>query len=137
MSTVESFEAMLTKGMDGDMLRFSLGNAYWKQQNFNAAITHLQKAVEFNNDYSAAWKTLGRVLVDADRLDEASVAYLSGLEAAERKGDKQTAKEITVFIKRLNKLLQASRTGTATSNTSVDESETQDGSGDGRDDVSD
>ncbi len=129
MSTVESFEAMLKKGMDGDMLRFSLGNAYWKQQNFDAAITHLQKAVEFNNDYSAAWKTLGRVLVDADRLDEASVAYLSGLDAAERKGDKQTAKEITVFIKRLNKLFQASRTGATTSDASVNEPDVGDASG--------
>ncbi len=105
MSTVESFEAMLDKGMDGDMLRFSLGNAHWKEGNLDEAITHLKKAVEFNGDYSAAWKVLGRVMVDADRLDEASIAYISGLEAAQRKGDKQTEKEITVFIKRLNKLL--------------------------------
>lgn len=116
MSTVESFEAMLAKGMDGDMLRFSLGNAHWKADNPEEAITHLRKAVELNHDYSAAWKLLGRALVDAGRLDEASVAYISGLEAAQRKGDKQNEKEINVFIKRLNKLLHPPESGAESEN---------------------
>jgi hypothetical protein len=44
-------------------------------------------------------------LADAGRPGEALAAYRSGVEAAERKGDKQAGKEMGVFARRLEKLL--------------------------------
>ena len=52
-------------------------------------------------DYSAAWKLYGKALTQAGRLDEARAAYGRGIEVAERKGDKQAAKEMRVFARRL------------------------------------
>lgn len=105
MSQIDTFEAMLARGQDSDMLRLTLGNAYWKEKNFAKAIEHLEFAVEKNPQYSAAWKVLGRVLTDAGKPQQAKEAYESGLEVANKNGDKQTVKEITVFLKRVNKTL--------------------------------
>lgn len=103
--TIEKFEAMLVKGMDSPMLRLTLGNAYWKSQKFDLAAEHLQSAVQQKPDYSAAWKTLGRVYADNGEPEKALEAYDNGLAAAAENGDKQSEKEITVFRKRVAKVL--------------------------------
>ena len=108
MGAIENFEAMLARGQDNDMLRFTLGNAYWKEKNAAKAVEHLRAAVEFNPDYSAAWKVLGRALAAQEQLEAAREAFNSGLQAAAKKGDKQNEKEITVFLKRVNKQLDSS-----------------------------
>ncbi len=105
MSQIETFEAMLARGQDSEMLRLTLGNAYWKEKNFGKAIEHLQFALEKNPQYSAAWKVLGRVFADADQPEKAREAFESGLEVANNNGDKQTVKEMTVFLRRVNKTL--------------------------------
>ena len=53
--------------------------------------------------YSAAWKLLGKALTECANTDEAIEAYRQGLAAAEKKGDKQAAKEMTVFLRRLER----------------------------------
>lgn len=108
MGAIENFEAMLERGQDNDMLRFTLGSAYWKEKNASKAAEHLRAAVVFNPDYSAAWKVLGRALAELGELEAAREAFNSGLQAAANKGDKQNEKEITVFLKRVNKQLDTS-----------------------------
>lgn len=93
---------MLAAGKDDALLRFTLGNAYLRDEPRLAA-EHLHRAVEHDPDYSAAWKILGKALTAADRGDEAINAYRQGIEAAERKGDIQAAKEMKVFLRRLEK----------------------------------
>jgi len=88
---------------DGALLRFSLGSEYLKSSDFEAAIAHLQAAVEKDPGYSAAWKLLGKALAEGGRTDKALSAYRRGIEVAEKKGDKQAAKEMTVFARRLEK----------------------------------
>lgn len=105
MSQIESFEAMLEKGQDGEMLRFTLGNACLAEERLDEAVAHLQRAVEFKPDYSAAWKQLGRALAANDELVASLAAFKSGLRVAEANGDKQTFKEITVFSRRVERLL--------------------------------
>jgi len=106
MSSIDTFESMLAKGQDSDMLRFTLGNAYWKEKDFEKASAHLTKAVEFNASYSAAWKVLGRCFLELDKLDQAAAALNSGMQAAKAQGDKQNEKEIAVFLKRVTKKLE-------------------------------
>jgi Tfp pilus assembly protein PilF len=88
---------------DGALLRFSLGSEYLKSADFEAAVAHLRAALEKDPGYSAAWKQLGRALTESGRTDEALTAYRKGIEVAEKKGDKQAAKEMTVFARRLEK----------------------------------
>lgn len=106
-AVIENLEKMLAAGRDNALLRFSLGNEYLKLSQFEQAAAHLQQAVAHDPNYSAAWKLLGKALNEAGRLQEALAAYRSGIEIAEKKGDKQAAKEMTVFAKRVEKLLSA------------------------------
>ena len=106
MSQIDTFKAMLERGKDNEMLRFTLGNAYFSDGQASLAIEHLRKAVEFKPDYSAAWKVLGRALAADNRLADALEAFDKGLAVVEVNGDKQTGKEIGVFRKRVVKQLE-------------------------------
>lgn len=100
---IERLEAMLAAGKDSAVLRYGLGSAYFQQGRWENAIEHLAKAVELNPNYSAAWKLYGKALTKGQRAQEALEAYRAGIEAAERKGDVQAAKEMRVFLRRLEK----------------------------------
>ncbi|VXC65314.1 tetratricopeptide repeat protein [Pseudomonas sp. 8O] len=102
MST-EALEKMLAKGMDNTLLRFGLGKAHLDGGNTSQAAEHLQRCVEFDPAYSAAWKLLGKALqADGDH-DGARQAWQQGIAAAQAKGDKQAEKEMTVFLRKLDK----------------------------------
>ncbi len=103
MSMIENFEAMLAKGKDSALLRFSLGNEYMKVDDAARAISHLRAAVALDAHYSAAWKLLGKALAATDDVAGAIEAYEKGIAAADAKGDKQAAKEMGVFLKRLQR----------------------------------
>ncbi len=101
MGMIESFEKMLSQGRDNPLLRFSLGSEYLKCGDSVRAAVHLRAAVLQDSAYSAAWKLLGKALSQNNDVDGARVAYLRGIVAAEAKGDKQAAREMGVFLKRL------------------------------------
>jgi tetratricopeptide (TPR) repeat protein len=96
-------ERLLAAGKDSALLRFGLGSEYFKLGDANSAAMHFRRAVEFDPAYSAAWKMLGKALVAAGRHDEALAAWREGIAAAQRKGDKQTMREMEVFARRLAK----------------------------------
>jgi len=101
---IDALKKMLAQGQDSLILRFGLGQALLNEKQFTEAITHLQKAVEFDAEYSAAWKLLGKALVENQQHNEAIAAYEQGIKVAESKGDIQAAKEMKVFLKRLKKM---------------------------------
>lgn len=103
MDPVERFEALLAAGKDSALLRFSLGMAHLKAGDAVRAVEHLRAAVAHDPGYSAAWKLLGKSLADTGDAPGAIAAYESGIAAAEKHGDKQAAKEMGVFLKRLRK----------------------------------
>lgn len=105
MST-EALEKMLAKGMDNALLRFGLGKGYLDAGELARAAEHLQHCVKFDPQYSAAWKLLGQALNKQGLIDQARAAWTQGLRVADEKGDKQAGKEITVFLKRLDKRAQ-------------------------------
>lgn len=94
---------MLSGGRDDALLRYSLGNEYLKAGDPIAAAEHLRAAVGHDAGYSAAWKLLGKALEAQGSTHDALIAYQKGIEVAERKGDKQAAKEMGVFAKRLER----------------------------------
>jgi predicted Zn-dependent protease len=101
MSLVDRFEAMLASGRDDALLRFSLGMQYLQAGDSARAVGHLERAVVHDPDYSAAWKLLGKARAQAGDKAGAADAYREGIAAAGRKGDKQAAKEMTVFLRRI------------------------------------
>jgi Tfp pilus assembly protein PilF len=102
-SAILRFEALLGAGKDSALLRFALGNEYLKAGDAARAVTHLRSALAFDPAYSAAWKLLGKALTAENRIDDARAAYEQGIVAAVAKGDKQAAKEMQVFSRRLAK----------------------------------
>lgn len=103
MSDLSAFEKMLASGQDGPLLRFTLGEGYLKHGEAATAVEHLAKAVELDPQYSAAWRAYGKALVETGDTDAAREAYARGIEVAETQGDKQAAKEMRVFLKRLDR----------------------------------
>jgi Tfp pilus assembly protein PilF len=100
---IPALEKLIGTPRDGALLRYSLGLEYAKAGNAARAIEHLREAVERDPMYSAAWKVLGKLLAEENRKEEALLAYRRGIAAAEKKGDKQALKEMTVFARRLEK----------------------------------
>ena len=97
---IENLLAMLERGQDSALLRYSLGNEYFKAGQWEAAVPHLLRAVELDPHYSAAWKIYGKALSAAGRPAEAVPVLEQGVLVAEQRGDVQAAKEMRVFLKR-------------------------------------
>ncbi|MCK7492461.1 MAG: hypothetical protein MZW92_13360 [Comamonadaceae bacterium] len=75
------------------------------------AAEYFRCAIEKDANYSAAWKMLGKALAEAGQPQDALAAYRKGIEVAEGKGDKQAAKEMTVFARRIEKVLAQGEPG--------------------------
>lgn len=103
MSIIDSFEAMLAKGQDGTLLRFGLAQAYMKEKQYDKAVVHFLKTLEHDPAYSAAWKLLGKTYVELNEEEKAIDTFSKGIDIAQQKGDIQAAKEMRVFLKRLQK----------------------------------
>ena len=100
---IPQLEKLLGTPRDGALLRYSLGIEHAKAGNNDKAVQYLRDAVERDPLYSAAWKVLGKTLTELERTDEALQAFERGISAAQKKGDRQAEKEMTVFAKRLRK----------------------------------
>ncbi|MCW0208408.1 hypothetical protein AVE30378_00269 [Achromobacter veterisilvae] len=100
---IERLEAMLAKGTDNMLLRFSLGKAYAEQDCFREAEEHLRASLAFDPAYSVAWKWLGKACLGRGDKTGARAAWEAGLKAAHDRGDQQVVKELQVFLKRLDK----------------------------------
>ena len=99
----ERLEKLLAQGRDNALLRFGLGDACLKEHDAEQAALHLAQATAQQPGYSAAWKLLGKALHQLGRLEEAQAAWTTGVSVARQQGDLQAVKEMTVFVKRLQK----------------------------------
>ncbi|HEU0258290.1 MAG TPA: tetratricopeptide repeat protein [Burkholderiales bacterium] len=100
---ISQLEKLLGTPRDGALLRYSIGLEHAKAGNRERAIEYLREAVARDPLYSAAWKVLGKTLTELHQIDAALDAYRRGIEAAQKKGDRQAEKEMTVFARRLEK----------------------------------
>ena len=98
---IANLEALLVKGGDSATLRLALAARYLDVGDAVAAVKHAEAAVRLDPEYSAAWKALGTALTAVGRAAEAVQSYERGIAVAERRGDRQAAKEMRVFSKRL------------------------------------
>jgi Tfp pilus assembly protein PilF len=104
---ISNLEKLLSQGKESALLRFSLGSEYLKLRETWVAIFHLKRALALDPNYSAAWKLLGMALAEGGIPNEALDTYRRGIEVAQRRGDQQAAKEMTIFARRLEKKLSS------------------------------
>lgn len=100
MGMTEKLEKMLAGGRDDAMLRFGLGSAYFNEGRFSEAVEHLEACVAHDPTYSAAYKLLGRSYLSMDASEKAVQVFESGLPVSVEQGDKQSEKEMQVFLAR-------------------------------------
>jgi uncharacterized protein HemY len=97
------FRKLLQRDPANPMVLYSLGSELFKEERYEEARDHLQRAVENKPDYSVAYRMLGRAHYELHENDEAGNIFLKGREVAQSNGDLQTVKEIDVFLRRLQK----------------------------------
>ncbi len=102
-SRIDALRAQLGGRRDGALLRYSLGIALLEGGDATEAATHLRAAIEFDPDYSAAWKLLGKARLAEGDAESAVAAWRQGIAVADAAGDVQAAREMRVFLKRLER----------------------------------
>ncbi len=103
MVNIAALEKLLDGPRDNAMLRLTLAKQLADLDKLEDAIRHLQVAVSMQEQYSAAWKLLGKCLALNGANEQAQEAYRQGIVSAQAQGDKQSEKEMRVFLKRLDK----------------------------------
>lgn len=97
---IEALQKQKGGPRDGALLRFSLGQALLNAGDTVAAVEALRAAVQFDPNYSAAWKLLGQAMLMYDDVASAIATWKHGIAVATLRGDTQAAKEMTVFLRR-------------------------------------
>lgn len=100
---IANLEALIAAGKDGPTVRFGLGKACLERSDPIASRRHLERAIELDPSYSAAWKLLGRACAEGGDTDAAAQAWRRGIASATERGDRQAAKEMGVFLRRLER----------------------------------
>lgn len=100
---IENLRAQLGGPRDGALLRYSLGSALLDAGDPANAVAPLRQALIFDPNYSAAWKLLGKALLAAGDARAAAEAWRQGIAVASARGDVQAAKEMRVFLRRLER----------------------------------
>ncbi|BEV71478.1 MULTISPECIES: tetratricopeptide repeat protein [unclassified Paludibacterium] len=103
MPQLDALLKMVDGPRDNALLRFAIGGECLKLGQLGEAETHLRQALVWQPDYTAAWKLLGKVLVAAGQPAAAVDAYQQGIAVAVAHGDVQAQKEMTVFLRRLQR----------------------------------
>lgn len=80
---------------------FMLGKLYLDVERHGDAAAALEKSLELNPGYSAAWRLAGDAHRKGGDKDKARETYRKGIEVAEANGDLQTVKEMKAFLAKL------------------------------------
>ena len=102
-SRSDLFRKLIERDPDNPMILYSIGNELFKEKKYSEAEEYLRRAVRNKPDYSVAYRTLGRTLYEVGEDAESRRIFAEGREVAQKNGDLQTAKEIDVFLRRLEK----------------------------------
>lgn len=101
----EALERLLAAGRDGALLRMSLALAHHRRDDPRTALLHLEKALAFDADFTAAHRLRGLIALELGDTAQAEAAFTRGLEVAQRRGEMQLVKELTVRLRRVAKRL--------------------------------
>lgn len=99
--TPDALEALLAGGRDSALLRVGLALAHHRSGNLDVAMRHVTQALVLDPDFAAAGRLQGLLALALDKPAEAAEAFGRALAAAQRHGDYQLVKELTVRLRRL------------------------------------
>jgi predicted Zn-dependent protease len=100
---LEALQKLIGTSRDSALLRMSIATALIGQENPGEAEGHFVEATRMDPAYTAAWKALGKVRQGLENIEGARQAWQAGIEAARQNGDKQAEREMSVFLRRLER----------------------------------
>jgi len=101
LPSLDALLKLLDGPRDNALLRHSIGLVHLEAGRPADAIPYFRAAVEKDPRYSAAWKMLGTAFAETGDPAAAGDAFERGIAVAEARGDVQAAKEMKVFLRRL------------------------------------
>lgn len=101
MGLRETLEQRLAAGQDDAMLRLSLAQICLREGEWSAVGEHAGACLRHNPAQVVAYKLLGKALEALDDAAGALGAYREGIARARDGGQIQTAREMEVFVRRL------------------------------------
>jgi predicted Zn-dependent protease len=85
-SRIDIFAEMVKQQPGDAMIWYGLASEYIKAEKWSEATEALQRVVQLNPDYTAAYQMLGSALMNQSKQEEACRAWTEGIEAANRTG---------------------------------------------------
>lgn len=101
VSRRERLETMLGNEPNDAFLHFGLAMELVKEQRFDEAVRHFDRAAAIDPNYVAAHYHKGNTLMIAGRIEEARRVLLDGLRIAEAAGEGHAASEMQALLERL------------------------------------
>jgi tetratricopeptide (TPR) repeat protein len=90
----QMFRQVLELDPDDALGNFGMGELCVETGRLETAIRHLQRAIEADPSYSAAYLALGRAWEMSDRPERARDVFATGIDVAARRGDLATANKM-------------------------------------------
>jgi tetratricopeptide (TPR) repeat protein len=100
---LEQLRELARESPDDAVTYFLLGLEATGQGLHGEAREAFRAAVEIDPHYAAAYRRWGNALESLEQFDEAAAVYARGVLVAERSGDLQAGKEMSAFLKRLER----------------------------------
>ena len=101
MSMEERLRAFLEENPDDPMVLLSLANVVLREGRVEEALELVERAVEIDPDYMAAYPVLGDCREQLDDLDGAREAYEKAITLGEKAGDRTIVEEMRAKIEGL------------------------------------
>ena len=102
---IEQLEQFLAAGRDNAMIRFSLGEAYFKKKDYSPAIDHFRKCLDHDPEFSHAWRLLGISLAEQGQLEGAIHIIERGIMVAHRRDNHVTADQMKQYLNELRHIV--------------------------------
>jgi Tfp pilus assembly protein PilF len=97
-SRLVSLLEMLEKEPDDSFLMYAVALEYISAGDLYEAEKFLKKLIAADPGYTAAYMQYAQLKEKQDKIDEAKELYKKGIDAANKAGDKKTAKEMEDFL---------------------------------------
>jgi len=100
---LEQLRQLAAADPEDALTHFLLGREFATQGLDEEAAGEFRHVLRLQPRYTAAYRQLGNSLERLSRFEEATGIYRSGVEIAAQTGDLQAGKEMTAFLKRLER----------------------------------
>lgn len=105
MDRLEYFKSLLEKSPDNPMVHYSLAMEYYRLQDWQKAIEHMEKYLELKEDEGAGYRLLAKCYEELGELEKAVQALEEGIQKALKYNHPSMAEEFRNWAEHLRSML--------------------------------